>query len=260
MTRILRLLAGLLVCLGVPGVIAAQESRPDILFLTGQATSLESADDGGWGGVEWLHPVGQVWSVSLGGYGFSLGGSEWAYGKLGAGVTLKGRTTIAADASVGAGKHTATDADFTYELLRAEVTYAVVERVLYATFEDLYSDVDAARENLIRIGLTVYPSPTLGLRLNYHRSTGGNVDSNFFSGRVDVTTKWCGLLAGFLVGQTSPERLNLIPQGPGAVQVQEFYVGASVPVGRQEVTVIFDVAEVEGVHKYSAIVVWKIPF
>jgi hypothetical protein len=257
MSRTIRFLAGLLPCLLGPALVQAEDKKPDVLYITGQLTSIESADDGGGGGLEWLHPFTPTSGFTLGAYAFSFGGSQWTYGKAGGFFGYGERTMVSGEVNLGAGEG---PRSFTYQIYRAEITYALVDKRFYLVGEEQYSHISNTKDNIIKAGLIFYPVPALAMRLNYHISAGGNVDSRLVSGRVDFYTRRVTLLAGFLVGRTSPEQLKLITDAPRTADIEEFFAGFSLPVGPYEVSLIFDVARQSSVGKYSTTLVWKIPF
>ena len=258
MSRGIRFLAGLLTCLLGPALAQAEERKPDVLYISGQLTSVESADDGGGGGVEWLHPVSATSSFNVGAYAFSFGGSRWAYGKAGGSFSYGDRTVVSGEINLGDGE--GPSRDFTYQIYRAEITYALIDKRFYLVAEEQYSHISNSKDNIVKAGLIFYPVPSLATRLNYHLSTGGNVDSRFVSGRVDFYAKRVTLLAGFLVGRTSPEQLKVITEAPRSLSTEEVFAGFSIPLGRYEVTLVFDVARQSSVRKYSALLLWKIAF
>jgi hypothetical protein len=258
MALVIRFLAALLPCLLAPVFAQAEDKRPDVLYVTGQLTSIESTDDGGGGGLEWLHPLTPASGLTVGAYAFSFGGSQWAYGKLGGFFGYGDRIAVSGDVNLGAGE--GPTRSFTYQIYRAEITYALIDKRFYLVGEDQYSHISDTKDNIIKAGLIFYPVPVLATRLNYHISAGGNVDSRLVSGRVDFYAKRVTLLAGFLVGRTSPEQLKLITDAPRTVHIEEFFAGCSLPVGRYEVSLIFDVAQQSSIRKYTSTLVWKIPF
>jgi hypothetical protein len=254
----LRFLVSLLPCLLGPVLAQAEDKKPDVLYITGQLTSIESADDGGGGGLEWLHRFTPTSGFNLGAYAFSFGGSQWAYGKVGGFFGHDDRIIVSGEVNLGAGE--GPRESFIYQIYRAEVTYALIDKRFFLVGEDQYSHISNTKDNVIKAGLIFYPVPVLAMRLNYHISAGGNVDSRLVSGRVDFYAKRITLLAGFLVGRTSPEQLKLITDAPRTVDIQEFFAGFSLPMGPYEASLIFDVAEQSSVRKYSTTLVWKIPF
>ena len=247
-------------CLLCHGIAQAQEDKRDLLAVTGQVTALASASVGGGGGIEWLHRLSAESGFTLGAFAFSLADSEWAYGKVSGFVTFWERTTVSAQVSLGGGHRP--NEDFAYQIYEVEATQALIDKRLYVAAGNQYSEIAAARENVVKAGLILYPVALLRTRLDYHVSTGGNVDSRFLSGRVDLSTKPVAFLAGFLVGQTTPERFDVITTTSRTLRSEEYYAGVSIPVGPHEVSVIFDVVRQErpGVDKFTTLLAWKIPF
>lgn len=258
MARACILLAGMVLSCLLCQAVQAEESRPDVLYISGQLTAIESSRDGGGGGVEWLHPLSAQSSVNLGAFAFSLAGSTWAYGRVGGALTVRDGTTVSGEVNLGAGED-AEDEAFTYQIYKAEVTHALIDRRLYVAAEDQYFHVGSAEENLIKAGVILAPVDPLTIRLSYYFATGGNINSEFASGRVDFAFKPVTLIAGVVFGQTSPERLNVISGASDTVSFREFFAGVGIPVGRNEVTVVLDGTEQAGIWRVSAYLTWKIP-
>lgn len=235
------------------------EEGSDVLYISGQLTAIESSSNGGGGGVEWLHRLSAQSSVNLGAFAFSLAGSSWAYGRVGGAFTYRDRTTLSGEVNLGAGEDEAGDG-FSYEVYKAEVTHALIDRRLYVAVEDQYFHVGDAEENIIKAGVILAPVELLTVRLNYYFATGGNVNSEFASGRVDLALKPVTLIAGSVFGRTSPERLNVISGASETVSFREFFAGVGIPVGRYEVTLVLDGTEQAGIWRLSGYLTWKIPF
>ena len=216
-----------LCCLLSPGRVLAQQvpadgAQSDVLAITGQVDVIESIGVGGGGGVEWLHPISPRWGLTLGASSFTYPDTHWTYGKVGGYSFLyDDKTLLSVDARVGGGRQTA-DA-FTYQVYTAELTQALIAKRLYVIAEEQYFHVARVEENLVTAGILGYPVPSLSVRLNYHLSTGGNVASRFVSGRLDWSLQRWTLLAGFLVGRTTPERFNVMTPAPRAAS------GISIP-------------------------------
>lgn len=252
------LLSGILLSGLFSQAVQAEERRPDILYISGQLTAIESSSNGGGGGVEWLHRLSAQSAVNLGAFAFSLVGSTWAYGRLGGALTVRDGTTVSGEVNLGAGEDAA-DEGFTYQVYKAEVTHALIDRRLYVAAEDQYFHVGSAEENLIKAGVILAPVDPLTIRLSYYFATGGNVHSEFASGRVDFAFKPVTLIAGAVFGQTSPERLNVISGASDTISFREFFAGVGIPVGRYEVTLVLDGTEQAGIWRMSAYLTWKIP-
>lgn len=253
------LLSGIVVSCLLCQAVHAEESRPGVLYVTGQLTAIEGSSNGGGGGVEWLHPLSPQSSVNLGAFAFSLAGSSWAYGRVGGAFTVRDRTTVSGELNLGSGEDDAGEG-FTYEVYKAEITQALIDRRLYVAVEDQYFHVGDAEENLIKTGVIVAPVEPLTIRLNYYFATGGNVNSEFASGRVDFAFKPVTLIAGAVFGQTSPERLNVITGASSTVSFREFFAGVGIPLGGYEVTLVLDGTEQADIWRWNAYLTWKIPF
>jgi len=252
--------AVLLACLLWPATAHPEEEVRNVLYVSGQVMSLESDAVGGGGGLEWWHQLSASSAITLGAFAFSLADSHWAYGKTGLSLSYPTGTSVSANASLGGGRRLRDD--FIYQVGEVEVTQALIDKRLYLVGGDQYAHVSRSQENLVKAGLLVYPIPTLAIRANYHYSLGGNVDSQFVSGRADLTLARLTLLAGFLLGRTTPERFNVITNTARAVRSEEFFAGISVPLGRHEVTVVYDLARQGSpwIDKHTILLVWKIPF
>jgi hypothetical protein len=242
----------------------AQERQSDAVYVSGRLAFFNTGSTAGGGGIEWLHPVTPAASLNLGAFAFSYPDSQWSYGKLGGNYFLYQRKTIlSGEANVGAGS--GTSGAFTYQIFKAEITQAVIDKRLYVAIEEQYFHVGRPEENLVKVGLIVHPIHALTARLGYYVHTGGNVESQFFVARADWLVRQVTLMAGGGVGQTVPERFNLITGTGAVVHMEQFFAGVSVPVGRQELSIIFDTMRFHGtgfgtVQLFTTILGTKISF
>jgi hypothetical protein len=257
--RLVGVVGAVLSCLVIHTAIAAQESKRDTLYVSGRVDALDTGSTGGGGGVEWLHPLGARAGLALGAFAFSFAEAQWSYAKLGGYYFLyKDRTILSTEANVGAG--TRATGDFTHQVYKVEIIQALIDKRLYGAAEEQYFHVASTEENIVKVGMIVYPVPALSARLNYHISTGGNVNSRYVSGRMDAVLKYVAVLGGFAVGRATPEQFNLITETHRSIDTQEFFAGLSIPFGQQGLTVVFDVTQQPGLRRYSTLLSWKIPF
>ncbi len=263
----LRRIAPLLLAawLGIVGPAGAQEDEPrdagrrDVLYVSGRIDAFDTGATGGGGGLEWLHPVTERGAFTVGGFAFSYPDSRWSYGRLGGHYfLLKDTTLVTAEANVGAGEDAR--GDFTYQIYKLGLSQALIDKRLYVTVENLYIRVARVEENLLNVGAIVYPIPALSARVNYYLSTAGNVSSSWLVGRLDWSVGRGTLIGGFALGHATPEQFNIITATRRAVRTEAVFAGVSLPIGRQELTLVVEVIRQPTVERIGGIFSWKVPF
>jgi hypothetical protein len=234
---------------------AAGDETPDFLYVSGEADHFSPGGGGGAGGVLWTHGFSEKLVSEAGGYAYSLEGTSWAYGKIGATLIPSPRTILHLEANVGGG--TQAGAGIEYQAFRGALTQGLVTGRLWADLESQYIRFGDSNGNVLKLGAIVAPVRNLSGRLAYYFSTGGNLGARYVTLRLDLQRRRVGLFAGFSVGHSRPELLNLFAP-PTVVDSTEVYFGIRVPAGREEVTAYVDSVGIEGVRRSAVAIVLKL--
>jgi hypothetical protein len=234
---------------------ATGDESPDFLYVSGEADDFSPGGGGGSGGFLWTHGFSERFIAEAGGYAYSLAGTSWAYGRLGATIVPSSRTILHMEANVGGG--TQADAGIEYRAFRGGLTYGLVAGRVWADLESQYIRFGESNGNVLKLGAIVAPWPTLSGRLAYYFSTGGNLGARYVTLRLDLQCRRIGLFTGLSIGHSRPELLNLFTP-PTVVDSVEAYAGIRVPAGRHEVTVYVDSVGIEGVRRNALAFVLKL--
>jgi hypothetical protein len=203
--------------------------------------------------------VAERGAFDLGAFAFSYLDSRWSYGKLGGYYFLwKELTLLTGEANVGAGM--GARGDLTYQIYKLGLSQALIDKRLYISVEDQYVRVARVEENLLNVGVNVYPIRTLSARVNYHFSTAGNVSESWLVGRLDCSVGRLTLIGGVALGRATPERFDIMTDTRRAVRTEEVFGGISVPIGRHELTIVLDAMRQPAVERIGGLFSWKIPF
>jgi hypothetical protein len=184
--------------------------------------------------------------------------TEWHVGRFGAFFKAGARNTIEGEAQLGGGR-TGGEDGFDYRVAAAALTRELVPGRLFLRLEDRYLDVDAVRGNLAEAAFTFVPNPRLSARLAYTRSTGGNFETDYVTGRVDVfLKKRLRMLGGVAAGRSRPEIFDVI--GEAALDFEEAYVGVAFPVRRMELTALVDRLELGDAERGTLSLSLRVPW
>lgn len=228
-----------------------------VLFLSLELSDLSPGTGGERAAIDWVQPtrLGPTWFAGLS--TSRLAGTEWNVGRFGAAAKVASKTTLDGEVHLGGG-HTGDDR-FDYRVIEAGLTHEIVDRRLYLKLKDRYLDIDATRGNLLEAGFTYLPGRRWSTQLTYARSTGGNFDTDYVSGRLDVAAhRRLRLLGGFALGRTRPEIFNVI--GEDAVDLEEVFLGIVFPVRGTELTVVLDRLELGGVERGTVSLSLRVPW
>ena len=254
----LALLAIGAVCMSAMACAAEDRPRPNLLHVTGVVDVIGSQDVGGGGGLEWFRAMSPAWGFTVGGYSYRIADSHWGFGRVGGFYNALDWTILSATADVGGGRFEREVS--AYQLYRAGVLQAVLPKRLYVSVEEQYARYARLEEPLLKAGLVVYPTRSLALQAHYHTSTGGNVDSQFVSGRVDWDPVPFALLAGARVGRAALEPPERAAVRPRAVDTHEGFAGVALPLGAHVFRLVFTVTDQSTVTRYRTDIGWTIRF
>jgi hypothetical protein len=244
--------AALLLALGAASPAAAGER--DFVYVSGELDDFSPGGGGGSGGVLWTRDLSPAFQGEAGASAYSLDGTRWAYGRLGA--TLKrGRATLHADANVGAGSRDGAHLD--YRLFRGSATVEAVSGRLWADAEVQHLDFAGSEGALLKLGAAFAPRRELVARAGYYHSAGGNLGAQFFTLRADLQPRRVGYFAGLSIGRSRPELLRFF-SGDRVVDSTEVYGGVRLPLGPHEITAYLDTVDVEGTRRTGLAVLLKL--
>lgn len=202
--------------------------------------------NGGWGASAlWLHNFSSDTIFGLGGEHQTLGDADWNFGKLnfnhgfGAAQT---RTNLYLEANVGSGSDNTHDYDYT--IVTAGM-YQNLTHQLTLQLEDKQIDVDTARGNLPKLGVSYLWSPRISTSVGYAYSVSGTLDTRLATARIDGFMKTMNVFAGLANGQAAPIVINLPPGTPvpGFI-LHEYYVGVGRAFSRADTTMVLDFARI----------------
>jgi len=228
------------------------------LFVSLDLSDLSPGSGGDRAAVDWVGPSGgrPTWFAGLA--TSRMAGTEWHVGRFGAVVKAGARNTFEGEAQVGGGR-TGDDDGFDYRVIAAALTRELVPGRLFLRLEDRYLDVDAVRGNLAEAAFTFVPNPRLSTRLAYTRSTGGNFETDYVTGRVDVFLEnRLRVLGGVALGRSRPEIFDVI--GEAALDFEEAYVGVAFPVRGSELTAVVDRLELGDVERGTLSLSLRVPW
>lgn len=247
--------AAALLLLGLAGAAAPAPGSADFVYVSGEVDDFSPGGGGGSGGLLWTHELSRTLSSEAGAFAYSLVGTSWAYGRLGATITASRKAIVHVEANLGGGSRDGSHID--YRLFRGSLSLEVVERRAWAEVESQYIDFDASRGSVLKLGAAFAPRPALVGRIAYYVSAGGNLGARFWTGRVDLQRRRIGFFAGLSVGRSRPEVLRFF-SGDTVLDSTEVYGGVRVPAGRHELTGYLDTVGIEGTRRTGLAVLVKL--
>lgn len=230
-------------------------STADTMFLNLEFSSLSSASGGGRVAVDWLRAAEGGLDYLAGISYARLADNDWAVGHFGAFSRIGDHLSWRGDLHLGTGNRA--DRSFDYQMVEAGLTWEIVDQRLYLDIEDRYLDIDTTHGNLLELGVTFLPRPRYASKLAYIRSTGGNTESDFVSGRLDIFAGRHRFLGGFAVGRTRPEAVATF--GGDAAELEQVFVGMAVPISGPELTVVLDLLRLDEVERATLTLSLRLP-
>jgi hypothetical protein len=237
----------------VTGIASAQ----DALVVGATADHLRDGNGGG-ASVSWIHPRGND-TLTAGATFLSLPGTEgsatrWAFATLGVTHRVNARTTLNAEANLGAGDDDR--GSFRYVLLRGGVTRELVPKRLYGEAEWLQTDVARQQDGIVRVGATWMPSTPLTLRGSLYQSVAGDSDTTLGTLRADYAFGRITAIAGATGGTAIPA---LVQADTRSARVAEGFGGVALDAGTRRWTVIVSTLSVDGRRHHRLLASCRIP-
>lgn len=228
----------------------------DFVYVSGEADDFSPGGGGGAGGLLWTHELSRRVTTEAGGFAYSLDGTSWAYGRLGATVTASRKAIVHVEANLGGGSQDGEHID--YRLFRGSLSLEVVDRRVWAEVESQYIDFDESRGNVLKLGAAFAPRPSLVGRVAYYVSTGGNLGAQFWTARLDIQRRRIGFFGGLSIGRSRPEILRIFSGDEAVVDSTEVYGGVRFPAGPHEITAYLDTVGIEGTRRTGLAVLFKL--
>lgn len=206
--------------------------------------------------MDWIHEASPRVVLVVGALAYHIGGSRWAYGRLGASFRSTKRITVQGEVALGPG--TEGESSFVYQTYKAGLTAALRPGRLYAEMEDQYLAIQGAAGNIVKVGVVGSPSAGFLASAAFHASTSGNLGSRFASARAEFSRKRLTCLGGVSIGRTKPQVFGVTLPGEPRTS-REVFAGVRVAVGAQQLGLVLDTLGLEGVRKNTLTLSWKRP-
>ena len=236
---------------------SAREHGHDIFAVFGEWDHLSTQSEGGRGSIDWLHYTARERTLNLGMSTYAMGGSQWTVGRAGVSFRLGGRWSFDSQLNLGGG-HT-TGSTFLYQHYQGRFTYHVSSRVYIKAREEFF-DIGDSRGHLLGTGIYLIPFHLISADLAYAHSVGGNLGTEFVSGRFEFDRQTLRPFAGFAAGQAGPEVLGLgVGQNAGARDLREGFLGAVFPLSPAELSVAMDWTQVGNTRRGTLMAGLKFP-
>lgn len=248
--------AGLALGLIAGAAAVSGRAGADDLIAAAQAQDLSPGGSGKSLSVDWVHPFSADAKLDAGAQAYELGDSRWLWGKLAASLRAGETTALYGELQLGPGEEG--PRRFTYQLYKANLTQALRRGKVYAEVEDQYVDISATHGNIVKLGLTSYPSKSFLTALAYYASTSGNVGARYLTARAEWTLRRVTLLGGVSLGRTRPELFGVLDIGETR-RSHEAFGGVRILSGAREMTVVVDALGLEGLRRLSLTLSWKTP-
>jgi len=188
----------------------------------------------------WSQPLLSWLDGQIGGHYAQFDDATWGHGILGAHAWLPrelGHLVLRYEGGAGDGDATG---HYAHHLGDAGWTRAIWGEQLHLDAGIKLIRVDVVDEDLARVGVTAVPAKWLSLHGGYQHSTRRLAHAaEVFTARGDLTISRYGLFAGYA---RSRDSLDLSSVGQGTVlndSTNEYFVGATLPIGLHGVTVAF---------------------
>src|SRR5689334_13151466 len=236
-------------------------SSDNSILVTASADRFNSGDLGSNASLDWIHHFasrpGLQRTHTLGVAAFSAGDSRWSFAKLGAAYSLSDSITVQGQASVGGGK--AAGEGFGYQVYDSSVSAKVDPRA-YIRLGHQFYQIAGSRSHLLKPGLVLVPTHRVQADLTYARSVSGNIGSQFFSARIDFSTRTIDWLGGFSAGDSTPANLNLeIGSTSHTQNFRDVFMGASFRLPQSVLTVMADFLDTQPGNRSRLTIAWKVP-
>jgi hypothetical protein len=226
----------------------ALEQSNDRLTISGDGATLSNTNGGGGGGIGYLHSFDQAAVVGAGVEYQKLYTADWTFGSLNAAyshpLTQTTRWDIHGEIHEGGG-HVAGE-PFHYGIEALGVGSSIPGG-LAIDFEERQIDVATDHGSLPKVTLAKAWGTHLLTTVAYAHSFGGNLNTNYTLGRIDVYSPVANLILGGSVGRINPVVLSIDGLLQGEIlRSNEVFAGLSKRFGKFELSLLGDYIDLEG--------------
>jgi hypothetical protein len=226
----------------------------DRVILGVDGTTLTGTNGGVGGNIAFLHQAGiDRPLVGVGAEYDRLATADWAFGSLNVALshpmTANTRWSMHAEAHEGAG--TSAGRAFDYSIVAAGMGAALPGEVAM-DFEERQIDVYTSHGSLPKAALSKAWGRHLLTSVAYARSFGGNLDTSYTLGRIDIYGPGFNLIAGGDFGRVSPAVVNI--NGiltAEARHLKEVFGGVTKPFSRLDVALLADNIDLAGIRHFT---------
>ena len=221
-------------------------SHADTLTSSGQVDQLSGGGSGRGGAIDWIRSYADGDLLSLGAASFSLAGTRWSFARASAASRPSERLTLLAQASLGSGRDGG--GHFEYRIAGVGVGFRAAPSV-HLKFDDQYFDVATTQGHLLRSGVVLLPAAGWSIDGAYARSAGGNLDTAFWTARVERAVASMRLFGGMARGRSRTEVFNTGFGSRSETDLHEVFLGFAIPVGSAELTLVADALNLDTVRR-----------
>ena len=249
MSRLRTLLAQSLLALCSAQAAAADPpaaSHADTLTSSGQVDQLSGGGSGRGGAIDWTRSYADGDLLSLGAASFSIAGSRWSFARASVASRPSERLTLLAQTSLGSGRDDR--GRFRYRIVGAGVDFRATPSV-HLKFDDQYFDVATTQGHLLRVGAVLLPAAGWSIEGAHARSAGGNLDTAFWTARVERTVASMRLFGGMARGRSRTEVFNTGFSSRSETDLHQVFLGFAMPVGSAELTIVADALDLDTVRR-----------
>ncbi len=108
--------------------------------------------------------------------------------------------------------------------------------------------------------MTAFPAPRLSAYLSSNFSAGGNLNTEFFLGRLTWTTRRIRYFGGLALGKSAPHALNILVFQPAlAGRLREGVGGIAIRARGVELSVAADLTNIDSLRRRTATVSLRFP-
>jgi hypothetical protein len=204
-----------------------------------------------------LKPISESFRAELGVAYNDVADSRWTYGIAG-GYLQFNEARDNAFLQVQAGRGNRQEGGFDYFVGKTGLSHALIDKRLYIDAEFQPIRVAEVEQNLGKLGVGLAPWTPLYVQIHYYANLfGGDRDARIWSGRLDYTYKSITVFGG---GSTSTETVDVLSAARGLdpdVSSVEYFVGVTLPIKKNALTIVFNNLDQENAGRKSVIAVWK---
>lgn len=243
---------GAAVSVGATGGSAVADDR---LLFVGSVSHIPNVNAGLGGQVYWLHDFSSAAKFNIGIERNSLGDGDWTVGSVSGAFIHSGTTTSPRQYGLNGEIHQGSGSDsvhsFKYQVLAGGLSYALTRR-LTVQLEERYINVDTSHGHLPKFGLAFTADPRWLATVSYAHSAFGDLRTELFAARIDVSQSDARLLAGVALGKAAPAVANLQPSlsGPGQ-NFRVLYCGVARQFTGRELQLVADFLDLGGIRRLT---------